>query len=96
MKLSEVVANLDQTDEDWTIFADRSAPVDPDTPAQVAATESEAGAGLQYLLEVYLAKEALEVWSQWREGRRPSLTEACMAVIWYSEHDAYMPVEPNS
>ena len=96
MKLSEVVANLDQTDEDWTIFADRSAPVGPDTPAQVASAEGEADDGLQYLLEVYLAKEALGVWSQWRDGRKPSLTEACKAVIWYAEHDAFIPLEADS
>jgi hypothetical protein len=96
MKLSEIVANLDKTDEDWTIFADRSAPVGPATRAQVAAADGEAPDGLQYLLEVYLAKEALEVWSRWRDGREPSLTEACKAVIWYAEHDAYMPLETDS
>ncbi len=96
MKLSEIVANLDNTDEDWTIFADRSAPFGPDTAAQVAVAEGEALEGLQYVLEVYLAKEALEVWTKWRDGRKPSLTEACKAVIWYAEHDAYMPLEADS
>jgi hypothetical protein len=74
VKLSEIVANLDPTDDDWTSFADRSAPAGPDTPAQVAAAEGEVNC-LQYFLEVYLAKEALEVWSQWRDGRKPSLTD---------------------
>jgi hypothetical protein len=95
MKLSEIVANLDKTDEDWTIFADRSAPVGPDTPAEVAAAEGEGPEGLQYFLEVYLAKEAVEVWGQWRDGRKPSLAQACKAVIWYAEHDAYMPLEAD-
>jgi hypothetical protein len=34
MKLSEIVANLDKTDENWTIFADRSAPVGPSSCGQ--------------------------------------------------------------
>jgi hypothetical protein len=72
MKLSEIVANLDQTDEDSAIFADRPAPVGPDTPAQVAAVEGEVVDGPQYLLDVYLAKDALHVWSQSRDGRKPS------------------------
>jgi hypothetical protein len=79
-----------------TIFADRSAPVGPDTPAQVAVAEDGAPKALQYVLEVYLANEALEVWSKWRDGRKPSLVEACKAVIWYAEHDAYMALEADS
>jgi hypothetical protein len=95
MKPSEIVANLDNADEDWTIFADRSTPLGPDSTAQVIAAEGEAPEGMQYVLEVYLAKEALAVWSKWRDGGKPSLAEACKAVIWYAEH-AYMPLEADS
>ncbi len=90
MKLTEIVATLDDTDDDLTIFADRSLPWSPDSPAAVAPE------GLTYLLEVYLAKEAVGVWSQWREGRQPSLAEKCKAIIWYAEHGAYMPLEADS
>jgi hypothetical protein len=90
MKPSEIVANLDNADEDWTIFADRSTPLGPDSTAQVTAAEGEAPEGMQYSGE-----EALAVWSKWRDGGKPSLAEACKAVIWYAEH-AYMPLEADS
>jgi hypothetical protein len=48
MKPSEIVANLDNADEDWTIFADRSTPLGPDSTAQVIAAEGEAPEGMQY------------------------------------------------
>jgi hypothetical protein len=47
---------------------------------------------LVHLLEVDLAREAIEVWSEWRDGRTPTLAEAVGAVIWYAEHDAYEPI----
>jgi hypothetical protein len=95
MKLIEIVATLDDTDDDLTIFADRSSLLSPDSLAAVATADA-APEGLTYLLEVHLAKEAVEVWSQWREGRQPSLVDECNAIIWYAEHDAYMPLEADS
>jgi hypothetical protein len=52
--------------------------------------------GLVYLLEVDLAKEAIEVWSEWRDGPIPTLADAVGSVIWYVEHDAYEPLEANT
>lgn len=49
--------------------------------------------GLKYLLEVDLAKDVVDVWSQWRDGRQPTSSEVVEAVIHYAEHDAYLPVE---
>lgn len=48
--------------------------------------------GMPYLLEVFLAKEVLGVWSQWRNGCIPSSDERCEAVIHYAKNDAYKPV----
>jgi len=49
--------------------------------------------GHDYLLEVDLAREAVEVWSAWRGGAIPSPEEATLAVIYYGEHDAFQPLE---
>ena len=46
---------------------------------------------MSYLLEVSLAKEVVQVWSEWRDGRRPTAIDKCEAVIYYAEHDAYLP-----
>ena len=49
--------------------------------------------GYHYLLEVDLACEVIEVWRAWRGGIKPTPEEATLAIIYYAEHDAYMPTE---
>jgi hypothetical protein len=96
MTLSELLDKLDGQDDDATIFVDRSAPLSAASTA--VALNSDTGSppdGMSYLLEVYLAKEVLEVWAKWRDGRQPSLMEKSRSVIWYAEHDAYLPVEAD-
>jgi hypothetical protein len=48
---------------------------------------------LSYVLAVQLAKEAIEVWSAWRGGRIPSRQDKFAAVMFYSQHDAFLPGE---
>jgi hypothetical protein len=48
---------------------------------------------LRYVLMVQQAREAIEVWSSWRGGRLPSREEKFAAVMYYSRHDAFLPVE---
>jgi hypothetical protein len=48
---------------------------------------------LVYLLEVGVAREAIDVWHAWRPGRSPSLDDQLQAVIYYAENDAWLPVE---
>jgi hypothetical protein len=72
----------------------------PDSEATVLYGERSVGAvaapGLVYLLEVDLAQEAIEVWSEWRDGQTTILAEAVGAVIWYAEHDAYEPIDADT
>jgi hypothetical protein len=49
--------------------------------------------GHDYLLEVNLALEVIDVWRAWRHGATPTPEEATLAVIHYGEHDAYEPPE---
>ena len=49
-------------------------------------------AALSEVLMVQLAKEAIEVWSAWRGGKKPSHQDKFAAVMFYSQHDAFMPV----
>lgn len=99
--LADLVAALDDIPERdqsgavAAIYARR--PWSPDSDAVVLhgerVVESVTAPGFTYLLEVYLSKEVIEVWSSWRDGRAPTLTEAVGAVIWYGEYDAYEPVD---
>ncbi|MGW6934687.1 hypothetical protein ACWGE0_31825 [Lentzea sp. NPDC054927] len=103
--LGELVAAIDDVPRDQTIYVPAEVPeedVGPATPVTLVPDPEEAGEdedepdpppGTRYLLEVWLAKEVLEVWSSWRGGRRPSLDEACGAVAHYAGHDAYQPVD---
>ena len=59
--------------------------------ALLVMADDEPPAEWQYLLEVLIAWEVLEVWSAWRSERAPSVDEACSAIIYYAENDAYQP-----
>lgn len=96
MTLRELADRLEQLDEDLTIYAVGGAGAGPESPAAVThepedgSVPSEA-AGMEYLLEVAQAQEALEVWRQWRDGRDPTPEETCEAIIYYARNDAYLP-----
>ena len=49
--------------------------------------------GLRYFLEVALARDAVDVWSAWRDGAEPTLDDKLMAISYYATQDAYLPVD---
>ena len=49
--------------------------------------------GLRYLLEVAVAREAVDVWRAWRPGETPSLGDKLAAIIYYAENDAWLPID---
>lgn len=98
MKLIDIIDNLESFDVNLTIYA-KKTPNWEQTSYAVVTQDPESGIlpeeakGLYYLMEIYLAKEILNVWSEWRNGRKPNIQEKLEAIIYYSTHDAYMPVE---
>ena len=104
--LLEVVTQLDRFDEEATIFAKPIGDqLKHDSPAAVIIIPDEELAlktveiakkhcpGMKYVLEVFLAKEAVKVWSLWRDQRTPTAEQATDAVVYYSTHDAYLPTD---
>lgn len=96
MTLADVMAQLDSFDDDLTIYAEQNPDWSANSLAVVLPEPEEGGVpdgaqGMSYLLEVFLAKEAIEVWSGWRAGRKPTVRDKCEAVIHYAEQDAYLP-----
>ena len=88
-----LLGRLDELSDDETILAAR--PWTADSPAASVLDESDeaaAAAGLEYLVEVCLAKEAVAVWSAWHGGCEPTPAEVVAVVVHYAEHDAYPPV----
>ena len=94
--LSALLADLETLPIGSTLYA----AVPWSATSEAACSSSSQGQGvhvdgrdLAYLLEVEVALEVVDVWVQWRGGRRPSDAEACEAVIHYAQMDAYLPVE---
>ncbi len=94
MNLSDVVADLSRFGDDETIYvASRSG-----DSAAVVGRETDEGdppesaVGMGYLLEISLARDAVRVWSEWRDRRQPTAEEMVEAILYYSEHDAFLPV----
>jgi hypothetical protein len=87
MTLRDVIDCLDEFGAGETIFAESPTP----TARAAVAPDDAAPTGLRYLLEVDLAREAIEVWQTWRPGQTPTLEDKLAAVIYYAEHDAWLP-----
>lgn len=94
--LQQLLGELGSLSDEETLFA-----AQPWSPSSTAVSLEEdspeaddaQARGLAYLLEVGLAKDVVDVWSQWRDGRAPTPSEAVEAVIYYAVHDTYLPVE---
>jgi hypothetical protein len=93
MTLKDILAHLEELDEGETIYA--TAPWQSGSKAVVALEPSAAARraieqGMLYLLEVWIAKEVVKLWSAWRNGRTPSLEDRVHAVVHYATYDAYL------
>lgn len=102
--LIEVIDRLDDVDdsdryEPPCIFAEGGPHALPDAPSLVCPSNEEGtfecpqDPALSYVLEVAQAKECIQVWSEWRCGQRPSRQDKFAAVMYYSQHDAWLPLE---
>jgi hypothetical protein len=106
MTILDVCTQLDQLDDEAVIYASRVdgefapaskamvvmlTPEERDMPArEVAARRCP---GFDYCLEIFIAKEAIQVWSLWRDGAQPSPAERAQAVCYKANNDAWGP--PN-
>lgn len=89
-RLVDVIFALPSADPEAVIYV--SAEPRPRSEAMICA-EAESPAGLDYLLEVALAREVLHVLADWRHGRQPTPEQAARAVIHYAQQDVYEPVQ---
>ena len=102
--LIEVIDRLDEVD-----CSDRFAPpciyavggphARPDAPSLVCPTDEEGSlkcpedSTLSYVLMVKQAQACIRVWSAWRGGRTPTRQDKFAAVMYYSQHDAWLPLQ---
>ena len=76
--LGDVLGDLDKLDDEATIYV-KDGPVDESTESLVLAEGEEPTPSFKYLLEVFLAKNVIEVLSKWRGGKRPSRADRSTA-----------------
>ena len=88
--LRDIVGVLDELDDEALIYTDGSSPA---ARAAVVTAGEASKAGLRYFLEVALARDAVDVWRAWREGAEPTLDDKLMAISYYADNDAYLPVD---
>lgn len=101
MKLADALTQLDDFDPDEAIFIHPQSRIEPDCEVLVTSYSddgepSATTAGMKYLLEVSLVRDALRVWSEWRQGRVPSIEEQIGAVVYYANHDAFQPLDDQA
>ncbi|MCY2928124.1 MAG: hypothetical protein NTV86_01265 [Planctomycetota bacterium] len=92
MKLIEAVRDLDSFDAGSTVYA--AAPWTEDSVV-VVAREPESGGlpadaqelGLNYFLEVFLARDFLKGWVA-HQDEKPTLQQTCSRLIQYAATDA--------
>jgi len=106
MTVIDIASRLNELNDDGIIFAERiddafmpnsravvlglsEAEYNQDV-SEIAATRCP---GLEYCLEVRIAKDAVRVWSQWRADQEPSPFEAAEAICHKATFDAWGP--PN-
>jgi len=107
MTILQIAARLDEYQEDGVIFAelvngvftgDSNAVVLTLSEEELVQNTSEVSnnrcPGLEYCLEIGIAKDARNVWSRWREGQGPIATEIAEAICHKANFDAWGP--PNS
>ena len=95
MNLIEILNNINNLDDELVIYAVKNPNWEMSSPA-IALPEPDINKlpsdlkEMSYFLEVDIVKEVLEVWSQWRNGQKPSNNEKFEAVVYYAENDAYI------
>jgi hypothetical protein len=88
--LIESAGSLSWTD--W-IYVERGEITLETAVAFKRARTQELPASMRSFLSVGDFQDILSAWSQAREGRRPTLTQALLAITFYEVNDAFMPPE---
>ncbi len=98
LKLKEVIERLDDLDDSLYIYIEPGN-LSLETKAALISMEAveenkiQPPMGMEYLLEIDIAKDVVRAWSFHRGGKVPSLDDKVTAIFYYAEHDAYLPVE---
>ena len=104
--LFELIQRLDEFEDSGrsrplVIYAHNGADAGRNSPALVCPRSEGGGPkcplepSLSEVLSVEQAREAIRVWSAWRGGLTPSTLDRFNAVMFFSRHGAFFPLETD-
>lgn len=104
--LFELIQSLDTVEDSdrshpMAVYAQNGADAGRASPALVCPRGEEGSPAcpvdpsLSEVLSVEQAREAIRVWSEWRGGLTPSPEERFRAVMFSSQHGAFLPLETD-
>jgi len=104
--LFELIQRLDEFEDSdrsrpLVIYAQRGADAGRKSPALVCprgegdSRKCPLDPSLTEVLSVGQAREAIEVWSAWRDGLTPSPEDRFRAVMFFSQHGAFFPLDSD-
>lgn len=93
--LGDLLRDIDRVDGSLVVLVDDTKPTS--TASRVTLVPYRrpflCPVGMKYLMSVQTLREVVEVWSAWRDGAIPAVEQAAEAVVYYADHDCYLPVE---
>lgn len=102
MKLHKVIESIESFPEDATIFAERINGeflsesevelyelTDEEMTKPIKEVAAIRAPGKDYFLEVFVAKEAMDGWQEYRQSEVITPKEMTDVVIYYAENDAW-------
>lgn len=93
--LGELIREIERVNRSLIVLVDAEQPTSQSSRVDLVQYRRPflRPVGMKYLMSVETIREVLEVWSAWRNGAVPTVEQATEAVIYYADHDCYLPVE---
>jgi hypothetical protein len=93
---SELLLNYSDYGDEYILFTNNNASLGEKTLVYLVnenEIEKAKKEGLKYIIEMFLVKEIIDVWSSWRNNKAPSINNIIEAIKYYVENDTYLPVK---
>ncbi|MEV7168179.1 hypothetical protein AB0O18_00640 [Streptomyces sp. NPDC093224] len=93
--LESVLGSIYDIDDELIIYVPQAGHLSLTSNVELLslAAVEDVDQNLRYFLEVQLARDVIETWSEWRNGTIPTVEEMFAAISYYAEWDSYIPVE---
>jgi hypothetical protein len=92
MNLRDILDDLDNFEDNYTIFLDDRFGWTEFSDAQIIENNNKTVKKINYpyFIEISVIKNILSAYKYARNGRVPNLNDKCRAVLYYADNDAYL------